>query len=195
MNRVGAFNLSNSRFWRMHNLGVKVGRELANNSEEMDWVHKYEKIAERSDLDYDIELEDEFTSKELIFWSEIYFAVAQKCYKGDFDSENENEQVTNIWASYGIARLFSTAHKAKKQNPNEEVDKEIDYMQEAKSLMNHGELEKAIELFEKILELNPLSSKSYFLKGICEKRLGLLDEYQNSMNKSREIDENFEWIW
>lgn len=104
---------------------------------------------------------------------------------GNFDDENVR------WARDFIKDMERNIRETDGVSLDTYV-KAYDVFNEAFACMNREQWEKAVGLFKQCISLNPRNPKSYGNIGICYAKLGRKQEALDALDKSLELDPNYE---
>ena len=79
MNYTNIINVSNMMFWRVHYFALEIAKGKKGINEE--FINKFENLKDKFGTTPDIDIDEQFTQKEMKFWSEIFTELAQKIFK------------------------------------------------------------------------------------------------------------------
>lgn len=98
-------DVSNRMFWRLHDFAIEIAETKADTPP--DFLNNFKSIKESHGVTPDVDIDTFFSYEELKFWSEIFLELAQLIYDREIgNQENQNWQVSTIWASFATYRLF-----------------------------------------------------------------------------------------
>lgn len=111
INEFDAWHVSNMMFWRVMDFGQDVAKEYASTPiENASLASVSERLKEAGTYSPDFTVEELFGEPvEIRFWSEVFRFVADGIYRRTIgNQQDQNWQVSTIWAAFGLARLLES---------------------------------------------------------------------------------------
>jgi tetratricopeptide (TPR) repeat protein len=97
-------------------------------------------------------------------------------------------------ASY-VGFLNGTVSNASRNMKLAQRERLSGYMRSGLEAVENEELEKAIEIFDRVLRLKPGCSQAWNNKGVCYLRMGKMRAAERCFNKSIRIDPDYRLAW
>lgn len=111
-NGNSSWDVSNMMFERVLDFGIELAESKSLTENENYWLNRLKKFLSSYGFSIDIDMNELFRIKdEKDFWSNIFFELADKIYKREIGNQDNQEwQVSTIWASYSLARLLACGY-------------------------------------------------------------------------------------